>query len=153
MGPDRCRNNGTADLADRREPKAEIENVLDADAAFRLGADPVVIAQMAERAAARATQPADWTRVATFMVAATKDLTHAIGEGRHLAIACVKAGDRAGYRAACAALAKHSAPAVSQAPTTAIRPVLVPMIIPPSKRFCGSQFCFATSRAIRARFL
>jgi Flp pilus assembly protein TadD len=82
----------------------------DTDAAFRLGAEPVVIAQMAERAAARATQTADWARVATLMVAATKDLRNSIGECHHLATACVKAGDRAGYRAACAAIAAQMPP-------------------------------------------
>src|SRR5262249_46354915 len=45
----------------------------DEDAAFRLGAEPFVLAQLAERAAARATQTADWVRVASFMAAATKD--------------------------------------------------------------------------------
>jgi Flp pilus assembly protein TadD len=82
----------------------------DVDAAFRLGAEPFAIAQLAERAAARATQTADWARVATLMAAATKDLRNSIGECHHLAIACVKAGDRAGYRAACAAIAAQMPP-------------------------------------------
>jgi Flp pilus assembly protein TadD len=82
----------------------------DVDAAFRLGAEPFVIAQMAERAASRATQTADWARVATLMAAATKDSRNSIGECHHLAVACVKAGDRAGYRAACAAIAAQMPP-------------------------------------------
>jgi hypothetical protein len=82
----------------------------DEDAAFRLGAEPFVIAQMAERAAARATQTADWVRVATLMAAATKDSRNSIGECHHLATACVKAGDRPGYRAACAAIAAQMPP-------------------------------------------
>jgi WD40 repeat protein/tetratricopeptide (TPR) repeat protein len=82
----------------------------DVDAAVRLGAEAFVIAQMAEPAASRATQTADWARVATLMTAATKDSTQSIGECRHLAIACVKAGDRTGYRAACAAIAGQMPP-------------------------------------------
>jgi WD40 repeat protein len=82
----------------------------DEDAAFRLGAEPFVSAQMAERAAARATQTADWARVASFMAAATKVSRNSIGECHHLATACVKAGDRAGYRAACAAIAAQMPP-------------------------------------------
>jgi serine/threonine protein kinase/WD40 repeat protein/Flp pilus assembly protein TadD len=82
----------------------------DEDAAFRLGAEPFVSAQMAERAAARATQTADWARVASFMAAATKVSGNSIGECHHLATACVKAGDRAGYRAACAAIAAQMPP-------------------------------------------
>jgi WD40 repeat protein/Flp pilus assembly protein TadD len=82
----------------------------DVDAAFRLGAEPLVIAQMAERAASRATQTADWARVAALMTAVVKDSTNSIGECRHLAIACVKAGDRTGYRAACTAIAGQMPP-------------------------------------------
>jgi serine/threonine protein kinase/WD40 repeat protein/Flp pilus assembly protein TadD len=79
----------------------------DMDAAFRLGAEPFVIGQMAERSASRATQPAEWARVAALMKAVVKDMSRSIGECHRLAIACAKAGDRAGYRAACAAIAKQ----------------------------------------------
>ncbi len=82
----------------------------DVDAAVRLGAEPFVVAQMAERAASQATQTADWTRVATLMTAVTKDSRNSIGECYHLAIACMKAGDRTGYRAACAAIARQMPP-------------------------------------------
>jgi hypothetical protein len=44
------------------------------------------------------------------MAAATKVSGNSIGECHHLATACVKAGDRAGYRAACAAIAAQMPP-------------------------------------------
>jgi serine/threonine protein kinase/WD40 repeat protein/tetratricopeptide (TPR) repeat protein len=83
----------------------------DVDAAIRLGAEATVIVQAAERAAARATQPADWTRVATLLTTAAKDPRLSIDDRYHQAVACAKAGDRAGYRAACAGIALRMAAA------------------------------------------
>jgi Flp pilus assembly protein TadD len=83
----------------------------DIDAAARLGAEATVIVQAVERAVPRATQPADWTRVATLLTTAAKDPTLAIDDRYHQAVACLKAGDRAGYQAACAGIAGRMPPA------------------------------------------
>jgi Flp pilus assembly protein TadD len=82
----------------------------DVDAALRLGADSSVLVQMAERAASRATQTADWTRVATLLNAAARHSNLAIEERYQCAVACLKAGDRDGYRAACAGIAGRVPP-------------------------------------------
>jgi predicted Zn-dependent protease len=83
----------------------------DMDAAIRLGAEATVIVQAAERAVRRATRPADWARVATLLKSADKEATLPIDGRYHLAVACRKAGDRAGYKAACAGIAKRLPPA------------------------------------------
>jgi serine/threonine protein kinase/WD40 repeat protein/tetratricopeptide (TPR) repeat protein len=83
----------------------------DVDAAVRLGAEATAIVQAVERAVPRATKPADWTRLATLLTAAAKDATLPIDDRYHLAVACLKAGDRAGYKAACAGIAGRMPPA------------------------------------------
>jgi hypothetical protein len=83
----------------------------DVDAAIRLGAETTAIVQAADRAAPRATKPADWTRVATLLKTAAKDATLPIDDRYHLAVACLKAGDLPGYRAACAGIAGRMPPA------------------------------------------
>jgi tetratricopeptide (TPR) repeat protein len=83
----------------------------DVDAAVRLGAEATAIVQAAERAVARATKPADWARLATLLTAAAKDATLPIDDRYHLAVARRKAGDRAGYKAACAGIAARVPPA------------------------------------------
>jgi Flp pilus assembly protein TadD len=83
----------------------------DVDAAVRLGADATAIVQEVERAVPRATKPADWTRVAALLTIAAKEVTLPIDDRYHLAVACLKAGDGAGYKAACAGIAKRLPPA------------------------------------------
>jgi hypothetical protein len=83
----------------------------DVDKAIRLGAEATAIVQATERAVPRATKPADWTRLATLLTTATKDATLPIEDRYHLAVACLKAGDRAGYKAACAGIAGRMPPA------------------------------------------
>jgi serine/threonine protein kinase/WD40 repeat protein/tetratricopeptide (TPR) repeat protein len=83
----------------------------DIDAAVRLGADATVIVQSVERAVPRAKKHADWTRLATFLTTAAKDATLPIDDRYHLAVACLKAGDRDAYKAACAGIAGRMPPA------------------------------------------
>jgi WD40 repeat protein/Flp pilus assembly protein TadD len=83
----------------------------DVDAAIRRGAEAAVIVQAAERAVRRATKPADWARVATLLSTAAKDAKFPIDDRYHLAVACLKAGDRPGYKAACAGIAGRMPPA------------------------------------------
>ncbi|HEY1376602.1 MAG TPA: hypothetical protein VGF55_07395 [Gemmataceae bacterium] len=83
----------------------------DTDTAIRLGAESTVVVQAAERAARRATRPADWARVAGFLTTAEKDSRLPIEDRYHLAAARQKVGDRAGYRAACAGIAGRMPPA------------------------------------------
>jgi predicted Zn-dependent protease len=85
----------------------------DVDAAVRLGAEATAIVQAVERAVPRATRPADWARVATLLTAAAKDSNLPIDDRYRLAVACLKAGDRAGYKAACAGVAGRLPPAGS----------------------------------------
>ena len=85
--------------------------VADEDEAIRLGAESTVIVQMIKRAAPRAKQPADWARVAALLAAAAKDPALPAEDRYHLAVACLKAGDRAGYKAACAGIAGRMPPA------------------------------------------
>jgi WD40 repeat protein len=82
----------------------------DIDTAIRLGAEATTIVQAVERIVPRATQPADWARVATLLTAAAKDARLPVEDRYHLAIACLKAGDPAGYRAACAGIAGRMPP-------------------------------------------
>src|SRR5262249_34457922 len=79
----------------------------DVDAAIRLGAEATVIVQAVERAARRATKPADWARGATLLKTADQDATLPIGDRYHLAGACRNAVGLAGYKAACAGIAKR----------------------------------------------
>jgi WD40 repeat protein/tetratricopeptide (TPR) repeat protein len=83
----------------------------DVETAVRLGAEATALVQAAERAAPRATKPADWTRVASLLTTAAKDPTLPIDDRYHLAVACLKAGDHAGYKAACAGIAGRMPPA------------------------------------------
>jgi serine/threonine protein kinase/WD40 repeat protein/Flp pilus assembly protein TadD len=98
-----------AELADRAGHHDRA--AADIDTAIRLGAESTVIVQAAERAAPRATQPADWARVAALLATAAKDPSLPIEDRSHLALASLKAGDRAGYRAACAGIAGKMPPA------------------------------------------
>src|SRR5262249_28046865 len=82
----------------------------DIDTAIRLGAESTVIVQAAGRAATRANKPADWTRVASLLATAAQDPSLPIEDLYHLAIACLKAGDHAGYKAACAGIARRMPP-------------------------------------------
>jgi Flp pilus assembly protein TadD len=83
----------------------------DIDSAVRLGADATVIVQAAGRAVPRASRPADWTRVARLLTAAARDSNLPVNDRHHLAVACLKAGDPAGYRAACAGIVGRMPPA------------------------------------------
>jgi WD40 repeat protein/tetratricopeptide (TPR) repeat protein len=98
-----------AELADRAGQHERAAT--DIDAAIRLGAESTAIVQAAERIAPRATQPADWARVASLLTAAAKDPTLPIENRSHLAVACLKAGDRAGYKAASSGIAGMMPPA------------------------------------------
>lgn len=77
----------------------------DTDTAIRLGAESTAVVQAARRVADRATQPADWVRVASLLTTAAKDPHLPVEDRYHLALACLKAGDDAGYRAACVGIA------------------------------------------------
>jgi WD40 repeat protein len=88
----------------------------DVDATVRLGAEATTIVQAVDRAVPRATKPADWVRLATLLATAAKDATLPIADRYHLALACLKAGDRAGYQAACAGIAGRLAPAGTMPP-------------------------------------
>jgi Flp pilus assembly protein TadD len=83
----------------------------DIDAAIRLGAEATVIVQAVERAAPRATLPADWSRMAALLTTAAKDPNLRIDDRYHQAIACLRAGDRTGYKGACAGIAARMPPA------------------------------------------
>jgi serine/threonine protein kinase/WD40 repeat protein/Flp pilus assembly protein TadD len=77
--------------------------IADEDEAIRLGAEPTLI----EGAADRAAGTGDWKRAATLLtqMARNPDLPM---PARYLqAVACLKAGDVAGYRAACAGMAQR----------------------------------------------
>jgi tetratricopeptide (TPR) repeat protein len=76
----------------------------DVDTAVRLGADYTAVVQAAERLAGRASRPGDWTRLAELLTTAAKDPLLPVGYRHHQAVACLKAGDAAGYRAACAGI-------------------------------------------------
>jgi hypothetical protein len=75
-----------------------------------------VIVQAVERAVRRANQPADWNRVAALLTTAAKDSTFPIDDRYHLAVACLKAADRMGYRAACAEIGGQMPPAETPPP-------------------------------------
>ncbi|MEO2092097.1 MAG: tetratricopeptide repeat protein, partial [Gemmataceae bacterium] len=77
----------------------------DVDTAVRLGADYTAVVQAAERLADRVTRPDGWNRLAKLLTTAAMDPLLPVGYRHHQAIACLKAGDAAGYRAACAGIA------------------------------------------------
>jgi serine/threonine protein kinase/WD40 repeat protein/Flp pilus assembly protein TadD len=91
-----------ADLAGSSERTNE-----DIDSAIRLGAESTAITQMADRVAARAVRPSEWARVQKLLTLAAKDPRISLDDRYHLAVACIRAGDHPGYRAACAAIAER----------------------------------------------
>jgi serine/threonine protein kinase/WD40 repeat protein/Flp pilus assembly protein TadD len=96
-------------LADRSvHPKRADDEVV---TAIRLGAEAAVVVQAVERAVLRAKVPADWARLATLLKTADKDSPLPIEDRYHLAVACRKAGDGAGYKAACADVTGRLPPA------------------------------------------
>jgi WD40 repeat protein/Flp pilus assembly protein TadD len=97
-----------AELADRAGHPDR--TAADIDTAIRLGAESTAIVQAAERLVPRAKQPADWARVASLLTTAAKDPALPIEDRYHQAVACLKAGDRAGYKAACAGIASRMPP-------------------------------------------
>src|SRR5262249_15720852 len=82
----------------------------DIDTAIRLRAESTVIVQAADRAAARANQPSDWTRVGSLLATAAKDPRLPIEARYHLAIASLKPGERAGYKGGCGGIAGRMPP-------------------------------------------
>ena len=93
-----------AALADRAGHPDRVAT--DEETAIRLGAEASAIVPMADRTASRATRTADWARVVCLGNAAVARAPGLpIDDRYHLAIACRKAGDRAGYRFACAGIA------------------------------------------------
>jgi tetratricopeptide (TPR) repeat protein len=77
--------------------------VADEDEAIRLGAEQPVI----ERAADRAAGSGDWKRAAALFTALARNPDLPISTRYLQAVACAKAGDAAGYRAACAGMAER----------------------------------------------
>jgi tetratricopeptide (TPR) repeat protein len=80
--------------------------VADLDEAVRHGAEPGILVQAADRAA----RSGDWKRAAAFFtaLAPNPDVPPVV---RYLqAVACLKSGDAAGYRAACAGIASRLPP-------------------------------------------
>ena len=94
----------------------------DVDTAIRLGADFTTIVQAAERLADRVTQPGDWVRVAQLLTAAAKDPRLPVEDCHHQALACLKAGDAAGYRAACAGIVRRMPSAERPLPLADVLP-------------------------------
>jgi tetratricopeptide (TPR) repeat protein len=86
-----------ADLADPTRAAA------DEDEAIRLGAEPTLI----ERAADRAAESGDWKRAAALLTAMARNPDVPMPTRYLQAVACLKAGDAAGYRAACAGMAER----------------------------------------------
>jgi serine/threonine protein kinase/WD40 repeat protein/tetratricopeptide (TPR) repeat protein len=80
--------------------------VADFDEAIRRGAEPIIIVRAVELAA----RSGDWKRTAALFNHLARNPALST-QGRYLqAIACLKAGDAAGYRAACAGIAKQLPP-------------------------------------------
>jgi WD40 repeat protein/tetratricopeptide (TPR) repeat protein len=77
--------------------------VADEDAAIRLGAEQGLI----ERAADRAAGSGDWKRAAALLATLARNPDFPMEARYLLAVACLKAGDAAGYRAACAGMAER----------------------------------------------
>jgi serine/threonine protein kinase/WD40 repeat protein/Flp pilus assembly protein TadD len=89
-----------ADLADPARA------VADEDEAIRLGAGQGLI----ERAADRAAGSGDWKRAATVLTTLARNPDVPTQVRSLQAVACLKVGDAAGYRAACAGIAKQLRP-------------------------------------------
>jgi serine/threonine protein kinase/WD40 repeat protein/tetratricopeptide (TPR) repeat protein len=77
--------------------------VADEDEAIRLGADPTLI----ERAADRAAGSGDWKRAAALFTTLARDPDLPMPTRYLQVVACLKAGDAAAYRAACAGIAER----------------------------------------------
>jgi Flp pilus assembly protein TadD len=77
--------------------------VADEDEAIRLGAEPPMI----DRAADRAAGSGDWKRAAALLTILARNPALSIPARYLQAVACLKAGDAAGYRAACAGMAER----------------------------------------------
>jgi WD40 repeat protein/Flp pilus assembly protein TadD len=77
--------------------------VADEDEAIRLGAEPT----MSERATDRAAGSGNWKRAAALLTALARNPDLPISTRSVQALACLKAGDNAGYRAACAGMAER----------------------------------------------
>jgi Flp pilus assembly protein TadD len=77
--------------------------VADEDAAIRRGAETTMI----ERAADRAAGSGDWKRAAALLTRLARNPDLPIPTRYLQAVACLKAGDAAGYRAACAGMAQR----------------------------------------------
>jgi len=77
--------------------------VADEDEAIRLGAEPTLI----ERATDRAAGSGDWKRAATLLTKMARNPDLPMPTRYLQAVACLKAGDAAGYRAACAGMAER----------------------------------------------
>jgi serine/threonine protein kinase/WD40 repeat protein len=77
--------------------------VADEDEAIRLGAEP----KMIEGAADRAAGSGDWKRAAALLTTMARNPDFPMATRYLQAVACLKAGDAAGYRAACAGMAKR----------------------------------------------
>jgi WD40 repeat protein len=77
--------------------------VADEDEAIRLGAEKNVI----ERAADRAAAAGDWKRAAMLLTSLARNPDMPIATRYLQAVACLKDGDIAGYRAACAGMAER----------------------------------------------
>jgi serine/threonine protein kinase/WD40 repeat protein/predicted Zn-dependent protease len=75
--------------------------VADEDEAIRLGAEPDLIEQAADRAAG----VGNWKRTATLLTKMARDPDLPMSTRYAQAIACLRAGDTAGYRSACDGLA------------------------------------------------
>ncbi len=89
-----------ARLADRARAVAEF------DEAVRRGAEPGLIVREADRAAGSG----DWKRSAALFSTAGRGPGLSTGVRYRQALACLKTGDAAGYRAACAGVAKQLPP-------------------------------------------
>jgi serine/threonine protein kinase/WD40 repeat protein/tetratricopeptide (TPR) repeat protein len=75
----------------------------DEDEAIRLGAEPTLI----ERAADRAAESGNWKRAAALLTTLARNPDTPIPDRYNQAVASLKAGDAAGYRAACAGMAER----------------------------------------------
>jgi tetratricopeptide (TPR) repeat protein len=77
--------------------------VADEDEAIRLGAEPTLI----ERATERAAQSSNWKRAAALLTTWARNPDMPMPARYLQAVACLKAGYAAGYRAACAGMAER----------------------------------------------
>jgi serine/threonine protein kinase/WD40 repeat protein/Flp pilus assembly protein TadD len=77
--------------------------IADEDEAIRLGAEPSILEQAADRAATSG----DWKRAAALLAKMARDPDMSMSIRYAQAIACLKASDAAGYRAACAGMAEY----------------------------------------------